>query len=86
MPSNANNCKEKAKALAINDPNVLGKPSENQVCGCRAFAHRGALALHWNDPNRLCSPSTKCTNKSHCVCLSNGKNKIYKIWFYHPFF
>ena len=81
-------CQEKAKSVGIYDNKVYAGSSSNEVCGCRAFSHKGNLdALHWNDPKGSCSPATKCTKESQCVCLANGKRKVlflfikYRWWY-----
>ena len=80
IPADIKDCQEKAKAVGIFDNKVLNYQSEVQVCGCRAFTHKSSLALQWNDPNGKCSPATKCTKESKCVCLSKGKKENVVIW------
>ena len=70
-------CQEKSKSVGIYDNKPLAKSYPNQVCGCRAFTHKRNLdSLHWNDPKGSCSPDTKCTKESQCVCLTKGTEKI----------
>ena len=72
-PTSSKDCQEKAKSVGIHDNKVYTGSSPNVVCGCRAFSHKGNLdALHWNDPKGSCSPATKCTRESQCVCLTKG--------------
>ena len=77
MPASLRDCQEKSKSVGIYDSNVLARSFSNEVCGCRAFSHKQNLdSLHWNDPKGSCSPATKCTQTSQCVCLSKGTGII----------
>ena len=76
--TSSNDCQEKAKSVGIYDNKVYTGSSSNVVCGCRAFSHKQNLdSLHWNDPKGSCSPATKCTQTSQCVCLSKGTGIIF---------
>ena len=78
MPATLKDCQEKSKSVGIYDNNVLARSFSNEVCGCRAFSHKQNLdSLHWNDPKGSCSPATKCTQTSQCVCLSKGTGIIF---------
>ena len=77
--TSSTDCQEKAKSVGIYDNKMFKGSSSSEVCGCRAFSHKGNLdALHWNDPKGPCSPATKCTKESQCVCLKKGTGKI--LW------
>ena len=77
MPATLKDCQEKSESVGIYDNNVLSKPFSNEVCGCRAFSHKQNLdSLNWNDPKGSCSPATKCTQTSQCVCVSKGTGMI----------
>ena len=77
-PISKKDCQEKSKSIGIDDKNVYAKSSSTQVCGCRAFTHKRNLdSLHWNDPKGSCSPDTKCTKESQCVCLTKGTVQIF---------
>ena len=76
--TSSKDCQEKSKSVGIYDKKVYSGQSSNEVCGCRAFSHKGNLdALHWNDPKGSCSPATKCTTQSQCVCLKKGIRTIF---------
>ena len=79
MPKSKSDCQQKGRPIGINDGNVNGAQSKDQVCGCRAFNFKSRLDLVWNDPKGACSNNNKTckpfVKTGGCVCVSKGRLK-----------
>ena len=77
IPSNVNDCEEKATLVGIKDDNVLAIPDGNKACGCLAFLFRGQKHLHYNSPSGACSKTKKCSSTNECICSGKSMSQTY---------
>ena len=77
IPSNVNDCEEKAALVGITDDNVLAIPDRNKACGCLAFLFEGQKHLRYNSPSGACSKTKKCSSTNECICSGKSMKQTY---------